>query len=192
MISPRLKRVPQAKLGSSQRSLTLTRLRRDLGATRRRKLVPNAPGPSHGSIAPMPLHELASGTTTPRLVASERDLQLLAEIELARAEASVDGWDGHRGRKLSAEVVQRAKEFVRLLPAEIRTPEILPTPNGDIAFDWDRDPLQTFTVTVNGEGRLVFASLLGEETVHGYLPPLRDRFPGRVAAELERLFPEEQ
>jgi hypothetical protein len=80
-----------------------------------------------------------------------------------------------------------AEAFLTALPAHIPLPEVLVHPDGEIAFEWHRDPRRVVTVSVSADGTLPFAGLFGDSTTYG-----RERFSGTVpdaiAHCLDRLF----
>jgi hypothetical protein len=60
-----------------------------------------------------------------------------------------------------------ASQFLQILPANALPPDISVDTDGELLFEWDRGPRQTFSVSVGRDGTLTFAGLLGYRKVHG-------------------------
>jgi len=79
-------------------------------------------------------------------------------IKAAFREARVPNWDGQSGQPVSKATRNMALRFIRaaLCLAE-SAPAVSVTPNGGLYFQW-RQGQERLSVSVYGEGRLVFAS----------------------------------
>ena len=77
-----------------------------------------------------------------------------------------------------------AYPFLRLLPKEIRPPEIGVDPDGEVVLEWDMRPLETFAVSVSPQNELAYAGIFGRSKVHG-VEFFTDEIPKRILAILE-------
>src|SRR5450830_1479941 len=74
----------------------------------------------------------------------------------------------HSENELSFEALKEAISFLQLLPAELEIPEADIEPNGAISFEWYKDPLNVFVISINGTQNLEFATLMGRgNELHG-------------------------
>jgi hypothetical protein len=60
-------------------------------------------------------------------------------------------------------------------------------PDGELAFEWYRDPRLVLTVSVNRAGYVSYAGLFGPNKVHGKEYFL-DKLPEAITNNLRRLF----
>jgi hypothetical protein len=72
------------------------------------------------------------------------------------------GWDGMTAEAISAETVQAARSFARLLPRELRPADIAPGADGTIGFEWRTGSTDQRVITLVdiGPGARVFARRL--------------------------------
>lgn len=82
-------------------------------------------------------------------------------------DASSDGWDGDGSVAVSRQTLSIARELVGSLPTEFRTPEISAEPDGHIHLEWFVNSRRVLGVSVNPDGRLHWAALIGEEDPRG-------------------------
>lgn len=95
---------------------------------------------------------------------AERIDTAIAEI---RAEYSVDNWDGYGAKAVSIGTLERAREFLLMLPFAIQLPDIFPEVTGEIAFEWRTRRPSTLVVSVADTGRVIFAGRFGNATTNG-------------------------
>jgi hypothetical protein len=108
--------------------------------------------------------------------------QSLALDSLARIvrDCSVDGWDGHGGRRISARTESAARDLLESLPMWLPAPDIVPEADGDLGIEWDFGPDKIFSISVGEKGMLHFAGLFGGGVErHGVEP-----FSGMVSTEV--------
>jgi len=75
-------------------------------------------------------------------------------------ECSVPGWDGDEAAKISEEALRRTLILIHTLPDFSPIPELVPAPEGEIAFEWNSGNDRTLSVTPKAD-RLVYAVYLG-------------------------------
>jgi hypothetical protein len=110
------------------------------------------------------------------------------ELERVRLEAATADWDGYGALPVDDLTYRQAKAFLHVLPINIPEPEVAADPDGEVSLSWRRTPNQVFSVSIGGTGRLSYAGLFGDRTVHG-TEYFIDELPQPVEASLSRLFP---
>ena len=108
----------------------------------------------------------------------------LAEIVQETAER---GWDGCNAEPLAPLAIATADYVISLLPETRQRPEIVPAPNGEIAFEWNRGENYMFSIATH-KGELVYAALLGPHRKQYGQEPLGDELPRPIATILEAHF----
>ena len=86
---------------------------------------------------------------------------LLDEAKQITGECSEVGWDGYDALPITEDALDRAILLINLLPDSVPHPDLVPSPDGMIGFDWYAGPSQTLSVTPYPDF-LVFAAMLGE------------------------------
>jgi len=123
---------------------------------------------------------------------SESESNVLSRMALgalrdACARAAQENWDGYGAQAVSPAVCEQAEAFLQALPTTAPVPEVVPEPDGEIAFEWDRGPWRVFSVSVGPSGTLSYAGLYGRKAkVHG-TELFMDRLPKPIADGLARL-----
>jgi len=107
------------------------------------------------------------------------DFSLVDQLLDAFDNASTDGWDGEGSVSVSRQTLSLARDLVESLPTEFRTPEISAEPDGHIHLEWFISNRRVLGVSVNPDGRLHWAALVGEEDPRGTC-----RFDGRTPITL--------
>ncbi len=95
---------------------------------------------------------------------------IFGELEKIFEECSSEGWDGERARTISKEVLQNARTFLESFPPDIELPQIAAEPDGAISFEWYRSPEEVISVSVNSEGEIYYAAIIGARRNHGKDP----------------------
>ena len=103
-------------------------------------------------------------------------------------EAFAPGWDGYDATPLTYRAILDALHMIDLLPETISPPDIIPTPSGEIVFEWDRRENYIFSITVHN-GSLVYAGLIGPGRQRSGQEPLGDELPHVVTEILAAHFP---
>ncbi len=70
------------------------------------------------------------------------------------------GWDGYEAAPISLEALRRSLILIHALPDFSPLPELVPAPEGEIAFEWNSGNDKTLSVTPKAD-RLVYAVYLG-------------------------------
>ena len=108
----------------------------------------------------------------------------LAEVV---TEASDPNWDGYDALPLSDLSICTARYIIGLLPETTPLPDIVPSINGEIAFEWDRGPSHIFSIKTH-RGLLVYAGLLGRDRKYHGQEPLGDELSKSITTVLATFF----
>ena len=109
--------------------------------------------------------------------------EALDELEEARKEACVRGWNGERTEPIDPEAYMNARAFIQALPTTVPKPEIGIDTDGEVSIDWLFGSGLTLSVSIGKRGRLTFASLLGMRAIQG-TEWLTDGIPAAILDEL--------
>lgn len=95
------------------------------------------------------------------------NLSLDDQLIDAHLEAAQPDWDGAGSLPVEPATLRLAKEFVESLPRKYQTPEITPEPDGHVNLEWYNGKRRLLSVSVNPDGRLHWAALVGSEDPRG-------------------------
>ncbi len=101
-------------------------------------------------------------------------------------ECSFDDWDGYGAKAIDELAWEKALWFSQLLPTNIPVPDIYVDSDGEATFEWYISPRQVFSVTVRGNGQLVYAGLFGANKAHG-TEHLDDELPEVILENIYRV-----
>ncbi len=104
----------------------------------------------------------------------------LSELEELMNECAQPGWDGENAAPLSGVAAIFAAQLIRVLPDDVRPPELAPETDGAISLDWIRSKNRLVSLSVGAGPRLPYAWLDGGEKGHGVALFDGERFPPRV------------
>jgi len=94
----------------------------------------------------------------------EETLQQLDEVY---SECSSVGWDGANAKPVSEEVLQCAVRFLYSFSIRIEVPEVGAEPDGSITLEWYRSPNKVVSISINPDGWVYWAALIGASRRHG-------------------------
>ena len=104
-------------------------------------------------------------------------------------EHSEENWDSEDARPITTNAYLEAREFLKLLPTILPTPDIVPEPTGEIAMEWYKGKGRVFVISFGGNGLITFAGMFGRNaTLHG-TEPFEDFIPQAIINGIRRLFP---
>ncbi len=107
-------------------------------------------------------------------------------LNAAYTAAQEDNWDRIGSARVEPSTYSYASQFLQILPAEIAVPDIAVDTDGEILFEWDHGPRQTFSVSVGRDGTLTFAGLHGYRKIHG-TDHLREALPLVIAHWIQQV-----
>ena len=106
-------------------------------------------------------------------------------------ECSQEGWDGYDAIPISEAAYHEAKKLIERIPVTIiPMPELIPEPNGEIAFEWYRGSRKIFVASVSGKNEIIYAGLFGINKTHG-TEFFGDNLPFTILNNLIRLYHQE-
>lgn len=118
----------------------------------------------------------------------ERQKPIFAEIYEVYKECAEENWDGYDAVQISRKAYLEAMKLAELLPDNLPSPEVLPEPNGEIAFEWYRGKRFVFVASVGGEEVINYAGLFGTKSKEYGTEFFGNQFPKKLAEKIERLF----
>jgi hypothetical protein len=89
------------------------------------------------------------------------------ELSAVAAACREPNWDGFNARPVSDETIINAYMLLDALPLGFPRPSIGAEPDGDLTLEWYRSPRRTLSVSVNSQGELNYAALLGPSRTCG-------------------------
>ena len=95
---------------------------------------------------------------------------VLGQLDAVYGECSMDGWDGYGAKAVSPDVFRSARQFLESLPLGMESPQIGAEPDGALSLEWYRTPNRTLSVSINPDGYVYYASLMGASRRHGADP----------------------
>jgi len=114
--------------------------------------------------------------------------KLFESLEEVYRKCSEENWDGYDANPINPKAVLEAKNLILLLPLSFRLPEIIPEPDGSIAFEWYKEKRNLFVISLSGNNVINYAGLFGKvNKVHG-TENYTDSLPRVVIENLQRLF----
>ncbi len=96
-------------------------------------------------------------------------------------QCSLPGWEGEESEPVDRGALMIAKDFVEALPVAYRNPTISGEPDRHISLEWYVHPYRILTVSIDPEGILHWAALIGEEDPRGSCP-FYGEMPRRVSS----------
>lgn len=114
--------------------------------------------------------------------------RLLSELDSVFVECSKANWDGYNAEPISSDAYLEAIEFLRLLPPFMSPPEIVPEPDGEIAFEWLQAEDRLFVVGLSGNNTITYSGMFGsDEKIYG-TEHFVDSLPRIVTEKVQYLF----
>jgi hypothetical protein len=83
------------------------------------------------------------------------------ELATVYEECRVPNWDGFQAMPVVQDTLRNAYVLLESLPLGIPSPSIGAEPDGHLTLEWHRSANRTLSVSVDGEGNLHYAALIG-------------------------------
>lgn len=96
--------------------------------------------------------------------------QLASALDDLWEQTRQTGWDGHDALPVQADTYLLARQVIQSLPARIPAPELSAEPDGQISLEWYRSPTQLLSVSIDPNGSLHYAAMMGGRTAYGTEP----------------------
>lgn len=100
-------------------------------------------------------------------------------------ETKQENWAGYPSASLSTSCLRMVSDILQALPADIENPNLGADPDGQVTLEWYRNPARLVSVSVDPQGYLHYAALMGSKKAYG-TEPYFDEFPQSIS-ELIRL-----
>jgi len=107
------------------------------------------------------LHEASKHLHEP--VTAQKSDEIFRKLDQVYEECLEEDWDGYGASAISANAYNNACRFLEALPSTIPSPDIIPEPDGEIAFDWHKNRDWSVVVSVGSTDILSYAGLLGKD-----------------------------
>ena len=108
------------------------------------------------------------------------------ELEDVAENCSSENWDGYGASPITQLNLDQARVFIKNLPEGILPPEVTPSPDGAVAFDWMKKNNHIMSISVEN-GRLIYAVIIGEKKNHEEIP-FYEELPEEVSKLLKSYF----
>lgn len=112
---------------------------------------------------------------------------LLEELAEVWQECSQPNWDAYNALPVGRDSLAIAQRLLLALPLGTKLPSIGATPNGHISLEWHHSRRRTLTVTVDEDGDLHYAALLGPGRTCG-TEPFFDEVPQVILDLIARVY----
>lgn len=76
-------------------------------------------------------------------------------------------WDGYEAKPVDQGTLRNAYTLLESMPLGFPRPSIGAEPDGDLTLEWHRSARRTLSVSVDGDGNLHYAALLGPNRRYG-------------------------
>jgi len=101
-------------------------------------------------------------------------------------ECSTFGWDGEGAEAIPHNVLRNTLFLVDALPLGLELPDISAEPDGAIELEWYRNPRRILSVSINPDGKLYYAALIGLSRQHGEVP-FQEKLPEHLVQLIHKI-----
>jgi len=138
-----------------------------------------------GKIFPQALEDRSKATISVTAAPVKLEDILSEIIELFKLAKMYD-WDGEGAKAISHRALREAINFAVMLPSGVSMPEVCPSSNGAIDFEWDFADTRC-NVEIFGNGKIVYAGYLADDDREYGTKPFKTAIPKTLINLLERL-----
>lgn len=89
------------------------------------------------------------------------------ELATVWEECREPNWDGFQAVPVTQDTLRNTYRFLEALPFGFPQPSVGAEPDGDLTLEWHRSPRRTLSVSINADGDLNYAALLGPNRSYG-------------------------
>ncbi len=115
------------------------------------------------------------------------DSEIFQNLASLMESCSSDNWDGYDAKAIDFDSYSEATRFAQTFPKTIPLPDVTVEPDGEIAFEWYRQPRRVFSISIGSRNVITFAGLFGLNKVNGE-EYFGDEIPKTILDNLERLY----
>lgn len=120
--------------------------------------------------------------------ANKNRKSLLQEIHGLFRDCAMKNWDGYDAKPVSINVYLEAVKLAGSLPKDLPVPDVMPEPNGDIAFEWYKGKRFVLILSVGGDSNITYAGLFGTGSKAYGSEYLGDSLPLSIIEKIQLLF----
>ncbi|MEW8660077.1 MAG: hypothetical protein AB2603_17295 [Candidatus Thiodiazotropha endolucinida] len=114
--------------------------------------------------------------------------ELGPELQEIITECHAEDWDGENACPITQATYSEAFAFIENLPMGLPLPELVPEPEGDIGFEWNRGKNKIFVASINGTGVITYAGLFGKNRkTHGE-EAFDENIPQNIIDNIRRVY----
>ena len=110
---------------------------------------------------------------------------LLQDLVEVYKDALEENWDAQGSDAINARTFVWAHRLIVAMPAHFPVPDVLAHPDGDIAFEWQKDGQHVFSLSIDERGIIHYSGLFGPNSTHGRLQ-FADELPDEIGRQIER------
>ncbi len=111
---------------------------------------------------------------------------ILSELIEIQEECSDDNWDDEGAVAISISAMFEAMQFIRLLPVHLKLPDIAPSANGAINFEWRKDDF-ICNVELSGINEIVYSAYFSKVNRDYGMKPYFGKIPNKVIELIESM-----
>ncbi|MFW6180389.1 MAG: hypothetical protein ACOC8N_01475 [Spirochaetota bacterium] len=116
-----------------------------------------------------------------------RQSQLIDELLDIQNECADNNWDGYDALPISNDVITEAAQFISIIPEGVHKPDVSPSPDGSIIFEWRDMDRKIFTISLFGIGEILYTFLSSSFRDSGTIS-FKPSLPEKIAAFLTAHF----
>ena len=111
---------------------------------------------------------------------------ILSELIEIQEECSIDDWDDEGAVAISFATLFEAMQFIRLLPVHLKLPDVVPSANGAINFEWRKGD-SICNVELSGGNEIVYSAYFSSANRDYGMKPYVGSIPHKVIELIESM-----
>lgn len=112
--------------------------------------------------------------------------EILSELIETQDECSMDDWDEEGASAISMAALLESITFINSLPAHLELPDVSPSANGAINFEW-RKGAGLCNVELFGDNEIVYSAYFSRKNRDYGMKPFIEKIPDKVIELVESL-----
>ena len=124
---------------------------------------------------------------TRSVTAPKRKIEdILSELIEIQEECSHGDWDDEGAVAISIATLFEAMNFIRSLPVHLKLPDVVPSANGAISFEWRKDGF-ICNVELSGTNEIVYSAYYSKVNRDYGMKPYIGKIPNKVIGLIESM-----